>query len=350
MDYIKQIAKKHIPENDENYEAHAKIFNGSSHNTESNLEESTNQHKGFSQVFREGQLTFGFIAPLDGYPNGPFPNVKNFEKIIRKADKGNIDIIWLRDVPIFDPTYGDAGQIYDPISYAGWIAAITKRIAIGTAGLVLPLRNPLLTTKEVVTIDHLSNGRFILGLASGDRLSEYPAFGISFEDRLERFRESRSIIRAFSEESWPILSSKFFGSLNGTIALVPKPTTLKIPTVAIGRAGQSLEWIADNMDAWIWHGQKARNVEEIMRHWRLATKGIFKPYGYAHYFDLSDNPNEPLSFGSNFLKGGRNQLLNFWQKQLEDGLSHAVLNIKPTLRPAIDIIEEFSMFIIPQFR
>lgn len=88
--------------------------------------------------------------------------------MIRLADESGIDSIWLRDVPFLDPSFGDAAQVFDVMTYAGWIAGITKNIVIGTAGVVLPLRDPIIVAKQASTIDQLSGGRMILGLASGD--------------------------------------------------------------------------------------------------------------------------------------------------------------------------------------
>ncbi|SED18282.1 LLM class flavin-dependent oxidoreductase [Rhodobacter sp. 24-YEA-8] len=85
--------------------------------------------------------------------------------------------IWLRDVPLFDPRFGDAGQVFDPFTYMAWLAAKTSRIALTTRSAVVTLRHPIDLAKMATTIDHLSNGRLILGIASGDRPVEFPAYG-----------------------------------------------------------------------------------------------------------------------------------------------------------------------------
>lgn len=308
------------------------------------------QHKGFSQVFRPGKLTFGFVAPMAGYPDSPIPDAEGFANTVKAADEGGIDAIWLRDVPFLDPNFGDTGQIYDPMVYGGILAATTKRIAIGTAGIVLPLRDPLIVAKQATTLDQLSGGRFILGLASGDRYNEYPAFGSNFENRVERFREAREVIRKVTEESFPSFDTEFYGSFNGSIDLIPKPVSSIIPTISIGRGGQDLSWIGENMDGWLWHGENARKVSLRRDLWNKATNGVDKPYGYAHFFDLNENPDAPIFFAGNYVQGGRKALIQFWEQQQEEGLSHAVLNPKPTRRPAEEMIQEFSEYIIPQFR
>ncbi|WP_037525004.1 LLM class flavin-dependent oxidoreductase, partial [Sphingobium yanoikuyae] len=157
--------------------------------------------QGYEAVFQPGKLTFGFIAPLESYPDSPAPSMRNHLDMARTADDAGFSVIWLRDVPFYDPSFGDLGQLFDPISYAGYLAAATRRIAIGTAGIVLPLRDPLAIAKQATTLDHLTDNRFILGLSSGDRPVEYPAFGIDFDSRAERFREAYALIRAVTEQN-----------------------------------------------------------------------------------------------------------------------------------------------------
>lgn len=131
-------------------------------------------HKAFNRVFQQKRLTFGLIAPFKGYPDSPIPDMKNHLELAQLADRGGISALWLRDVPFYDPAFGDAGQLYDPMVDLGFLAASTKHIALGTAGIVSPLRNPVLTAKQAASVDRLSGGRLLLSMSSGDRPVEYP--------------------------------------------------------------------------------------------------------------------------------------------------------------------------------
>jgi luciferase-type oxidoreductase len=81
-------------------------------------------------------------------------------------------------------------EVYDPWVYLGWIAAQTRTIALATGSIILPLRHPLHTAKASASIDQLSGGRFVLGVASGDRPVEFPAFGVDIDKRAALFREN----------------------------------------------------------------------------------------------------------------------------------------------------------------
>jgi luciferase-type oxidoreductase len=318
--------------------------------TSHQADHATSSHPAFKRLFLPKKLTFGFIAPIAGYPDTATPGLTEMEKIVRLADELDLDAIWLRDVPFLDPNFGDAGQVFDAMVYAGWLAAITKQIFIGTAGIVLPLRDPVIIAKQAATVDQLSGGRMILGLASGDRASEYPAFGADFNNRDARFREAKAIITTLLQDDYPSYASTFYGTARGNLDLIPKPAGKMLPTISIGRGGQSLEWIANNMDGWIWHGADASRITDVIPQWEVACGNTFKPFGYGTMFDLSANPNDPVGIGRGFVRGGRNGLINFWQQQQEAGLSHIAINMKPTRRPAEEILHEFAEFIIPQFR
>jgi len=267
----------------------------------------------------------------------------------RLADDVGIAALWLRDVPFYDPTFGDVGQILDPMVYAGWLAAMTRNIALGTAGIVAPLRDPLIVAKQATSADQLLGGRLLLGLASGDRPAEYPAFGVAFHSRAERYREAVDIIRTVSTQHFPRHKSEHYGRLDGALDLIPKPVAPHLPMIAIGRAGQDLQWLGENLDAWIGHGVDARRMTDIIPQWRDVTEDYgFKPYGYATWFDLDRDPDAPIEHGR-VLRGGRHALIEFWQSQQRAGVSHVVLNLKPTRRPAQEILEELGAHVIPLF-
>ncbi|WP_287202602.1 LLM class flavin-dependent oxidoreductase [Pseudoalteromonas sp.] len=97
------------------------------------------------------------------------PDLANHESRVQLADELGYVAAWVRDVPIYDSQFGDAAQVYETFSYLGYLAAKTKNILLGTAAVVLPLRQPWLVKKAANTVQALSNDRLILGVASGDR-------------------------------------------------------------------------------------------------------------------------------------------------------------------------------------
>lgn len=307
------------------------------------------RHPGYARVFQPGRLTFGFIAPLESYPDTPGPTLAGHAEMARKVDDAGFAAIWLRDVPFYDPNFGDVGQILDPLVYAGYLAALTRNVAIGTAGIVLPLRDPLIVAKQAATVDQLLGGRLLLGLATGDRPVEYPAFGMDFENRAERFRDALAIIRAVTEQDWPVHASRFYGRLQGGLQLVPGPAGARLPAIVIGHAGQSIEWTAQNTDGILSYIAHPERLAHLLGQWRAACgAGPFKPYGYGTLFELARDPDLPVQPGR-VLRAGRNALRELWLRQQEQGVNHVALHFKPQRRPAAEVIDELGEHLLPLF-
>lgn len=307
-------------------------------------------HPGYCRVFQPGKLTFGFIMPLEGYPDSPFPRLENHQNLAMLADELGFSALWMRDIPFYDPSFGDTGQVFDPMVYLGYLAAITKNITLGTAGMVVPLREPLIIAKQAVSVDQLSNGRFILGLSSGDRPSEYPAFGADFDNRAERFREAVTLIHRVTTESFPTLETKHYGNLAGSLNMVPRPRHHKLPTIIVGRAQQDIGWLAENSDGWIWHRGSFSHLPDIIRTWSKSMPDeYFRPYGYGTFFDLSEDPNEPVHQNWGGIRAGRNALIELWKTHQSAGVNHVALNLKPLQRPAEEVLHELAEYVLPHF-
>jgi len=306
-------------------------------------------HPAYSRVFAPERLTFGLLAPLEGYPDRPVPTLRDHQALVMEADKAGFSIIWLRDVPFLDCGFGDVGQVFDPFVYAGLLAGVTQRIALGTAGVVLPLRDPLTVAKQAASVDVLLEGRFLLGLSTGDRPGEYPAFGRSFADRGERYRDAYAMLRAATEHAYATHRSTYYGELDGSLDLLPKPYRKRLPTLAIGRCQQDIGWIATHMDGWIWHQRDFNLLPDIIAQWRaVCAPQSFKPYGYATFFDLDENPDAPMVVGRG-IRTGRNALIELWQRQQRQGVSHVALNLKTLRRPAIEVLQELAEYVLPLF-
>jgi len=320
-----------------------------SHSPHHALPQDLLNHRAFARVFAPGKLTFGFIAPLEAYPDTPGPTLRDHERLARRVDQAGFSALWLRDVPFYDPSFGDVGQVLDPMVYAGFLAAATEHIAIGTAGLVLPLRDPLIIAKQAASVDQLLGGRFLLGLASGDRPGEYPAFGADFHNRAERFREAFQVIRHTLGTAWPTLPTTYYGQLTGQLDLVPKPAAQRLPQLAIGFAGQSLEWLHTQADAVISHLAEPADTARLVSQWHALGEGEpYRPFGYGTFFDLDKNPDLPLQRGR-VLRAGRKALIELWQRQQEQGVAHVALNFKPLSRPAEAVIDELAEYVLPCF-
>jgi luciferase-type oxidoreductase len=305
--------------------------------------------KGFQRMFAPDRLTVGVFFPIEAF-TGDQPTMRNQERLARRAEELGYAALWCRDVPMRDPSFGDVGQVYDPWVYLGWIAAHTTEIALATGALVLTLRHPLHSAKAAASVDRLTGGRLVLGIASGDRPVEFPAFGVDFDQRSALFRENVRVIRTALAEEFPKIESAY-GKLAGNADLVPKPCT-PLPLLVTGHSGQTLEWIARNADGWITYPRGLQRQAEVAAHWRAAVgtaaPGAFKPFVQSFYVDLSDDPDaapSPIHLG---FRGGRNFVLRFLEAVRSIGVNHIILNFKYGARDAGEVLEEIGTEILPQ--
>lgn len=248
------------------------------------------------------------------------------------------------------PSFGDAGQVFDPFVYLGYLAGQTEHIALGIASLILPLRHPAHVAKAAATADQLSGGRLILGIASGDRPDEYPALNEAYGNRGERFRESFKYIREMAHSS-PAFENRY-GQTNGEMDMLPKPTAGKIPMLITGGSQQAPEWGAHQCDGLITYPRNIDDQASAVRSWReniASETGFSKPVMQSLYIDLLADPDaapQPIHLG---FRSGMNYLKAFL-KSLEDiGVNHVALNLRfnqgiieeTLLHLAEDLLPEF---------
>ena len=107
-----------------------------------------------------------------------------------KVEELGYDSLWVWDHILLgvEPNF----PIIDSLTLLTAIAARTSRIKLGTGILVLPLRNPVVLAKQLASMDQLSNGRLLMGMASGWYKREFDAVGVPFEQaRQDHGREPR---------------------------------------------------------------------------------------------------------------------------------------------------------------
>ncbi|PKV48235.1 luciferase-type oxidoreductase [Aquimarina sp. MAR_2010_214] len=287
-------------------------------------------NRGYNNVFKTRQLSIGLVVPVENYAQGAIPTMKDHIERVQKAEELGFQAVWLRDIPFNVPSFGDAGQTFDPFTYLGYLAGKTTDIALGVASIALPLRHPVHIAKSAATIDQLSNGRLILGVASGDRYDEYPAMHINYEKRGELFRESFAYIRE-AQNDFPNLETIHYGNLKGTIDVLPKPTTHKIPLLMTGYSQQTLEWNVQNTDGWMSYPKDLYRQQNTIAQWReliTETQKYNKPFMQPLYIDLQKNDDfkpQPISLG---FRTGANYLIEHLNQLQDIGVNHVALNLR----------------------
>ena len=121
----------------------------------------------------------------------------------------------------------ETAPIPDPLIWLSYVAAETRSIRLATGILILSQRNPVITAKEIATLDVLSGGRVDLGVGAGWLAEEFDALGVPFEERGERLDEAIQALRALWTQDEPSFEGKHF-SFRGAISR-PQPVQGSVP-------------------------------------------------------------------------------------------------------------------------
>ncbi len=189
-------------------------------------------------------MNFGLrYASLGRYASGPAA-----VELAQAAEAAGFDSIWTVEHVVVPHgyqsryPYSETGRmgsgledfpIPDPLIWLAYIASATRTLKLGTAILILPQRNPVVTAKAVATLDHLAGGRrVLLGIGVGWLAEEFATLGVPFEDRGARTDEYVAAMRALWSQERASFNGRFV-SFNEVFCR-PLPADRKIPIIVGG--------------------------------------------------------------------------------------------------------------------
>jgi probable F420-dependent oxidoreductase len=149
--------------------------------------------------------------------------------------------------------------VLESVTTLTYAAAVTKRLRLGIAVLLIAQRNPIDLAKALSSLDVLSNGRLIVGAGLGANTQNYPAYGLSSEGGVTRFRENLEIMKRLWTEDKVTLDGRF--SHLESIPMQPKPVQRPHPPIWIGgHAEAALRRAAELGDGYIGAGSTPMDV------------------------------------------------------------------------------------------
>jgi len=189
-------------------------------------------------------VKFGLrYANLGRYANGPAA-----VELAQAAEAAGFDSIWTVEHVVVPHgyqsryPYSDTGRmgsgledfpIPDPLIWLTYIASATRTLKLGTAILILPQRNPVITAKAIATLDHLGGGgRVLLGIGVGWLAEEFATLGVPFEDRGARTDEYVAAMRTLWSQERASFSGRFVSFHD--VYCRPLPPNRRIPIIVGG--------------------------------------------------------------------------------------------------------------------
>lgn len=191
--------------------------------------------------------TFGIAARnFTAYPE--MPNARELVDYGVRVEDLGYDSVWVWDHMLLgvEPNF----PIIDSLTVLTGIAACTKRIKLGTGILVLTLRNPVALAKQLSSMDQLSQGRLIMGMASGWYKREFDAVGVPFEKRGKIMDENLEIMnRLWTEEK---VTGQYTNHNLSAAVMYPKPFQQpRMPILIGGYVDKVLQRAATVGDGWL---------------------------------------------------------------------------------------------------
>jgi F420-dependent oxidoreductase-like protein len=198
----------------------------------------------------------------------------------RKLDSNSVDWISAWDHFYEAPPKGGVEPHFEALTTLGALAAETQHARIGCLVFYIGYRNPALLAKAATTLDHLSGGRFELGVGAGWHIWEASAYGYPFPDigtRLDMLEEGVQIIRRMLTQERTTFSGVHYQVDNASC--LPAPIQERLP-IWIGGVGEkrTLKIVADHADGWnaaYLSPQEFGRVNDVLNDW--CTNGQRDP-------------------------------------------------------------------------
>jgi len=285
------------------------------------------------------------------------------------AERLGFDSAWAYDHLI--PITGDA----DGPALEGWtllsaLAAKTERMKIGLLVTGNTYRNPALLAKAATTVDHISNGRVMLGIGAGWFEYEHTAYGFPFytaKERAERLGEALEVITLLWTADHPSFDGKYYNLVDAPFE--PKPVQQPHPPILIG--GQGPKWIMPLVGRYANEWNVPLGIDPAGMQERLAiAKAACAEAGRSDcdlevsvFLVLANITNIPLAgpvtrlgarmlfdsrIASGVLAGSPASIRKTIQSYVDAGATRIIVNVQPPFKPAL--IERFAKEIMPAFR
>lgn len=219
-----------------------------------------------------GNIPCGINIPQDLLSQSA--DMQPIRKFVTRAEELGYDSLWVTE-SIIGKTL-----VLEPVSFLSYVAAITEKIRVGAAVMLLTLRNPVQLAKSLATLDLMSNGRLDPGFGIGGHRSE-EVFGYTSEHRVRRFEEALQVMKALWTQSEATFSGTFW-NFEG-VSMQPKPVQQPHPPIWFGaRVPPALRRAVRYGDAFM--GAGSSSIEDF-----ITQSALIRQY-------LEEEGRDPVTF------------------------------------------------------
>ncbi|WP_119418245.1 LLM class flavin-dependent oxidoreductase [Desertibaculum subflavum] len=205
------------------------------------------------------------------------PTIGELRELVELVDRSGYASLWVGDHISFPVA------ILDPFQQLAQAAMVSQRLTLGTAVYLLPLRHPTPVAKQVSTLDHLTEGRFIFGVGVGGEFpKEYEACGVPLTERGARLGESIEVLRKLWTGEPATHRGRFF-QFDG-VPMRPPPRQPGGPPIWCGgRSDAALARAGRMADGWLSYVVTPAMYKSSLEKIEAATQGRdLATYGTGH--------------------------------------------------------------------
>lgn len=285
----------------------------------------------------------GVVLPLMQYgPERVTVRWTEIREMALRLEAMGADTIWVPDELLWrTPDAGRQG-VWDGISMAGAVAAVTSRVKVGTWVMSALHRNPGIIAKTAETLDEISGGRFVFGLGAGHGWpGQARAFGLPEDHIFDRFEEALAIIVPLLREG----RADVEGTYHSARDLVQEPRGPRpgaIPLLIGGNGPKGQRHAARDADVWSGYAEERASVEELGP--RLATLDAIceelgrDPATIGRGAGVSVNPLRLVGDRESVISGAPEAIADALRSFREAGFTQVDLMVGPGTLEAFDAL------------
>ena len=253
------------------------------------------------------KLKFGAWIPTYAWADrsGGAKNVRNIRESIERCEKHGIDV-WVIDHLLSAPgLYGNAWL--EPLATLAYAAAATSKVKLATGILVLPVRHPVVLAKEISTLCHMSNNRFVFGVGPGWYTREFEVTGSRIEERGHRTDEIIEAVTLLLSKPSVTFSGRYYSFKDVTIdprppklppiwvsggSRIPDPNEHDVPVIArtvMDRIVKAGNWLSRCSGKQEWVKRDWVQLQDHAR--RLGKDPRAITFGHCNFIHLVEDRN-----------------------------------------------------------
>jgi alkanesulfonate monooxygenase SsuD/methylene tetrahydromethanopterin reductase-like flavin-dependent oxidoreductase (luciferase family) len=241
----------------------------------------------------------------------------------------------------FTGLYADeAGPCLEASTLLAGLARETERVDIGVMVYGNTHRHPVILAKEIVTVDHLSNGRAILGIGAGWNENEHRWYGWDLPKpgpRVRMLDEALTVIHGLFENERFSFDGEFYQIDNAPFA--PKPVRQPMPVLVGAKGAKNLRVVAKHADVWDGGGRSLAERKSRVEQLKQACDEVGRDYNEIRHSQ---------SYGASGLLDVDN-LEELIVTQNKAGVSHFLFDM-PLTKDEQDVVRKIAREILPKFR